>query len=149
MQFLEEEILEITESTWNALLGLDIQPSASTQFSSEREGLFKGHVDITGAWEGSVIICGTDGLARSAAAQIFSLGCNAVQEQDQIDAMYEFANIIAGNIKSLLPEPCQLALPQVERCSQGISALPGAHQVSGLHFECQGQPLVVTVWKRD
>ena len=29
MQFLEEEILEITETTWSAMMGLDILPNAT------------------------------------------------------------------------------------------------------------------------
>ena len=149
MQFLEEEILEITETTWSSMLGLAIEPHPCSSFSCEEDKLLVGLVDISGAWEGTVIFHGTDELARSAASQIFSILPEKVQVQDQLDAMYELSNIISGNIKSLLPEPCQLALPKVVRGSEVVSEMSGANCVSKLHFECHGQSLLVMIWKRD
>lgn len=149
MQFLEEEILEIIEATWTSMLDLEIHPS---QASSKLEGslsILVGQVDISGAWEGRVLLHGTSALAQSAASKIFAIAIDEVQEQDQIDAMYELTNIIAGNIKSLLPEPCQLSLPKVEPASEWDTQAIGADRVSELSFECGGQPLLVTVWKRE
>ena len=41
-----------------------------------------------------------------------------MQAQNQIDAMYELSNIIAGDITSLLPDPCTLSLPEVEQVTE-------------------------------
>ncbi len=148
MQFLEEEILEITEATWNSMLGLDIRPNAAGPAPSAEEDILVGQVHISGAWEGHVQLYGTGALAQSAAAKIFAIAPDAVQAQDQIDAMYELTNIIAGNIKSLLPEPCHISLPQVERAAEWEGGVTGADRVSELSFECEAQPLLVTLWKQ-
>ena len=146
MQFLEEEILEITEATWQSMLGLDIRPSPQSQPPTSFEGFLSGQVEITGAWNGKVLLHGSERLARSAAAVIFGGEPGSVTEQDQFDAIYELSNIIAGNIKSLLPEPCQLSLPTVGRSAESSIHIEGAERVSELMFDCQGQPMFVTVW---
>jgi len=149
MQFLEEEISEITETTWSAMLGTEIQHTPARPFSSNGEPVFIGHVSISGAWEGQVFLHGTSVLARSAASKIFAIAEESVQDQDQIDAMYELTNIIAGNIKSLLPEPCQLSLPQVEQETEWEPETIGGDRVSDVAFESEGQSLRVTLWKRE
>ncbi len=151
MQFLEEEILEITEATWTSMFELDIRHTPGQPFSSKGEAVFIGQVNISGAWEGQVIIYGTSTLARIAASKIFAISMESVQEQDQIDAMYEISNIIAGNIKSLLPEPCKLSIPQVELETDSESEMEilGNNRVSAVEFESEGQPMSVTLWKRE
>ena len=149
MQFLEEEILEITEATWQSMLGLDIRPCPEFQAPPSFSGFLRGRVEITGAWNGVVMLHGAQKLAGAAAAVIFSADQDSVTEQDQMDAIYELSNIIAGNIKSLLPEPCQLSLPTVSTSVEQSITVEGAERVSELMFDCQGQHLFVTVWHRQ
>ena len=148
MQFLEEEILEITESTWNSLLGLEIQPDPTHSMVQDGEEIYMGEAGISGAWEGQVRLHWTRALAQSAAAKIFQLPVEGVTEQDQIDSIYELTNIIAGNIKSILPEPCCLSLPTVQVSTEWDANIPEADCVSELAFQCEGQPLLVAMWKR-
>jgi chemotaxis protein CheX len=149
MQFLEEEILEITEATWTAMLGMEIARRTGSGAPDGATSFLNGHVGISGAWEGQVMIHGTSGLARSAASKIFSIAPEEVSEQDEVDAIYELTNIIAGNIKSLLPEPCQLSLPEVHRGTEWAVEATGADCVSELSFESEGHVLQVAVWKRE
>ena len=73
MQFLEEEIIEITETTWQAMLGLDIHSKPGEAIPQEPEGLLTGRVEIHGAWAGVVLLHGSIDMARSAASIFFSL----------------------------------------------------------------------------
>ena len=148
MQFLEQEISAITETTWQAMLGLNIRPRRFHAVLQPREGFLTGRVEISGAWNGVVLLHGSSQLARSAASEIFACEKFDVTQQDLMDAIYELTNIIGGNIKLLLPEPSQLSLPCVYGTTPEIVAVPGAEQVSDLVFDCQGQPLFVSVWKR-
>ncbi len=147
MQFLEQEILEITEATWQSVLGLDIQASHASA-PETMEGCLTGQVSISGAWNGVVFLQGSELLARSAASVIFDKDMNEVTFDDQQDATYELSNIIAGNIKALLPEPCQLSLPTVKPSSPEAVSMPGHERVSELLFDCQGEPIYVTVWQQ-
>ena len=149
MQFLEEEILEITETTWQSMLGLDIHPRALPASMGPAEGHLTGKVEISGAWTGAVLLHGSHELAAAAAAVIFATEPGAETKQDSFDAMYELTNIIGGNIKSLLPEPCQLSLPCVETTTDAHVKISGMEKVSELVFDCQEQPLFVSVWQRQ
>ncbi len=148
MQFLEKEILEITETTWASMLGLNIGPREFSGGMGPIEEYLTGKIEITGAWTGAVLLHGSRELAAAAAAIIFSheFGCGT--EQDSLDAMYELTNIIGGNIKSLLPEPCQLSLPSVEATTENHLQPLGLERMSELVFDCQAQPLFVSVWKK-
>ena len=149
MQFLEEEILEITETTWQSLLGLDITPRALPASMGPVEAHLTGKVEISGAWTGAVLLHGSYELAAEAAAIIFSTEAGGGTAQDSLDAMYELTNIIGGNIKSLLPEPCQLSLPCVEQTTDAHLQVLGMEKVSELVFDCQNQPLFVSVWQQQ
>jgi len=149
MQFLEEEILEITEVTWQSMLGLEIAPRVVPASMDSPEGYLTGKVEISGAWTGAVLLHGSRQLAEAAAAVIFSTEPGGGSEQDSLDAMYELTNIIGGNIKSLLPEPCQLSLPNVEATTEEHLQIPGMKRMSELVFDCQDQPLFVSVWQRQ
>ncbi len=149
MQFLEEEILEITEATWQSILGLDIRPRALPASMGPVAGYLTGKVEISGAWTGAVLLHGSRELAAAAAAVIFSTEPDAGTDQDSVDAMYELTNIIGGNIKSLLPEPCQLSIPCVESTTDDHLKISGMKRMSELVFDCQEQPLFVSVWQRQ
>ncbi len=148
MQFLEEEILEITETTWRSMLGLDIQPRALPASMGPVEGYYTGKVEISGAWAGAVLLHGSRQLAAEAAAVIFAHESGEWSVQDSIDAMYELTNILGGNIKSLLPEPCQLSLPTVEVTTEDHLHVVGMERMSEFVFDRQGQPLFVSVWQQ-
>lgn len=149
MQFLEQEILEITETTWQAMLGLSIRPRPLPAVLDPHADFLTGRVEISGAWNGVVLLHGSSQLTRSAASLIFANGMLEVTPQDLMDAMYELTNIIGGNIKSLLPEPSHLSLPCVYETTPEMASVPGAEQVSDLVFDCQGESLFVSLWKRN
>lgn len=149
MQFLEEKFLEITETAGQSMLGLDIGPRALPATMGPVEGYFTGKVEISGAWTGAVLLNGSRQLAKAAAAVIFAHEPGGGPEQDSLDAMYELTNIIGGNIKSLLPEPCQLSIPSVEAVTDEHLTILGMVRMSELLFDCQDQPLFVSVWQRQ
>ena len=50
-------------------------------------------------------------MSREIAGRMFSIAPEEVKEDDIRDALSELANIIAGNVKALLPAPSHLSLP--------------------------------------
>ncbi|GAA3456041.1 chemotaxis protein CheX [Dactylosporangium matsuzakiense] len=70
-------------------------------------------VSIAGAWNGHVVLrCSVDGAAAMAGSML-EMPHASVRLEDIVDAAGELMNIIAGNVKSLLPQPSVVALPQV------------------------------------
>jgi len=106
-----EEVRLLVAEIWSAILGdrfgaleLADRPISSAIGST---------VDITGPWTGRVTVdldrTGADQLARA----MFDLPGGELAAADLADAVGELGNIIAGNIKSSLPDPSTLSLPTV------------------------------------
>ncbi len=149
MPFLDQEIADITEATWQAMLGLDLRTSPVPVSINFDDDFLTGRVEISGGWNGWVILHGSGLLAHEAAALIFADCPSKLTLQDRRDAMYELTNVIAGNIKTLLPESCQLSLPQVLPSTAETREVAHAECVSEVMFDYKKQPLYVSLWKRE
>ena len=68
-------------------------------------------ISISGKWKGNVTVSTCGALGQRIAAQMFRKDDDAVTGEDVVDALTELTNIIAGNIKAILPGPSQLSLP--------------------------------------
>lgn len=68
-------------------------------------------ISISGKWEGNVAVSTCEMLGQRIAAQMFRKTDDSVTGADVVDALTELTNIIAGNIKAILPGPSQLSLP--------------------------------------
>lgn len=135
----DDVIAELTRAIFEAMLGLDLAgPLDSFTFS----GGWELAIDITGRWNGTVTLAVPDELGRRAAAAMFACDPDAVRAEDIEDAVAELANMIGGNVKSLLPGPSELSLP---RRQIGARAAHGARR---LCFESGGIPFVLEVGQR-
>ncbi len=104
----ENEIREIAENIWGAMLALPIELG-----EAEAPEYVTGCVDISGGWHGSVAVELSTGLARQVAATLFAMEPGEVTEAEVRDAVGEMANMIGGNVKALMPGSCRLSLPAV------------------------------------
>jgi chemotaxis protein CheX len=136
----EEAIHQIVSSVWTSMLGLDVQPIATSD-TPRTEGALVGTVRISGAWEGEVRLRCSSGLAHRVAGIMFAIDPTATTTAQAEDALGELANMTGGNLKALLPEPCQLSIPNV--AAAGDSTAVGSRLLSAVSFECQGEPLQV------
>lgn len=117
--------------------------------------------DIRGAWEGTATVEMGLQLALDVAAALYAQPVAALSgevgraEQSLIfDAVGEVVNIVAGNLKALLPQPSTLSLPRVE-FPPTVATSPAAQTPTLLapktangvvvDFLCGDQPLRLTV----
>lgn len=66
-----------------------------------------------------------------------------VGDEDLVDAFGEIANVVGGNLKSLLPEHAVLSLPRVE---PEPPVLDPARLLAEVGIEWRGLGLVVSLW---
>ena len=145
MQFLEKEICQITEGVWNDLLGLGVSPIAEAEAQNGRGKTLTGSVRIKGGWQGEVRLQCSAELARRAAVVMFRVELDKVTPEQAQDAIGELTNMTGGNLKALLPPPCQISLPTVTEENNGNSPGPDGQLRSHIFFQCQGQPFSVTL----
>jgi CheY-specific phosphatase CheX len=118
-----------------------------------KAGLGPGHilasVDLSGIWRGRVEVRMAGGLAYEATAAMMMQPVETVAEADALDATKEIANMIAGSIKSSLPRPCSMAVPEsavvgARFCGQGRT-----EDALVVAFRHASGDLMVRVWEQE
>lgn len=142
MQFFENEIKEYAEFAWSTL-NFKITP-CSGQSDESSENLVTANIQISGEWQGVVAMSIEHDLAQQLAGKMFSLKEEQVSDQDINDSVSEMMNIIGGNLKSMLPQPNQLALPIVDLKGARLN-FPFTKQLSQVAFDCMGKKFSVAI----
>lgn len=105
---LNREFLDdVTRQTWSLFLGVTLTPIQTRGHDVDCAAL----IAIQGAWNGVLVVSCSQRLARLAAARLYSLPEQDIDETRWQDTLNETANIIGGNLKALLPAPSRLGLP--------------------------------------
>jgi chemotaxis protein CheX len=145
---VEDEVFKLAQVLWETMLGLTIERSDDRSLPEQGGGLC-ACVQIVGSWEGSVLLRCDSALARHLAASALKEDPQQLTAADVQDALGELANILAGNIKMLLPRPSRLSLPVVvDGASYELSA-PGTHPILEMAFLSEGQPVEVRILRRE
>lgn len=104
-------------------------------------------VDLTGDWSGRAELCTATSTAHDLARALLAMDPDeVVTDMDLVDAFGEVANVVGGNVKSLLPTQGKLGLPQVAAAAPVVA---GAVVMQELRLAWRGMPIVVTVWGFD
>lgn len=108
-----EDVRLLVAEVWATILGEEFQSLEPADLRLSEQDAIGSAVSITGPWTGRITLdlsgAGADQLARA----MFDLPSGELPQADLADAVGELGNIIAGNIKSSLPEPSTLSLPEV------------------------------------
>lgn len=141
------ELHRITVDIWSTVFDIDVESAETTDRVAGRS--LTGTVQITGDWNGAVMVECSDRLARQATATMFGMEIDEVTEEDVHDTVGEIANMTGGNLKSLLPGSCQLSLPTVTSGIDYEHSVRGSRVVERVAFDAVGESLVVTRIERS
>jgi chemotaxis protein CheX len=145
----EPELTEITERVWASLVEMPLMPRQPGQPAPAAGArTFTGCVQITGAWEGAVTVHCSGELAKFLTAAMFMIEPEATTPEEVADALGELANMVGGNVKALLPEPCRISLPAVADGMDYRLSVPGARPLTAVTWTCRGEPLMVRLLER-
>lgn len=139
-----DDLEVITREVWTSFL--DGDPDGLVVGTGDHgDEQVTGCVHLSGAYTGSIMLQCSGPAARDAAAALFAMPPADVTQTEVVDAIGEIANMVGGNVKSMLPGPSTLSLPAVVR---GHLTVPGAHVVRQVELVWRTEPLVVTLWQR-
>jgi hypothetical protein len=117
----EESVVNANALFWQQMLGMQLHAAPHPEPLRGQPGqLTVGRVHLTGAWQGSIEVRLADKLARAATSAMLMLPPSEVSEADTLDAIREIANMIAGTIKSALPRPCAMSVPESELQTEAL-----------------------------
>jgi chemotaxis protein CheX len=145
MKVLHAEIEDIVETIWSTLVAVPLRPSDHAV--RQDESTVTGIVHIDGAWHGAVFVRCPLALASLVTAAMFQ-GDEAPHLDEVCDALGELTNMVAGNVKALLPQPSALSLPTVAFGSDYEIAVVGTRPIASVSFTSETYPLVVSVSQR-
>lgn len=143
MQLTSDDISTLTLQVCESILGLPIETDGPSVDSHEVP--VSGTVWITGAWDGAVAIRCSRGLARTVSGAMFDTRPDDASSDEIDDAIGEIANMIGGNIKSLLPGPSKLSLPSVAHDELVADRQTQSGQSTTWNFVVNGEPFAVTM----
>ena len=151
MSGFETVITGIVSDVWSAILGLTISEGEQALEAARKipcERSVTSCVQITGTFEGTVMVCCTHRLAAEMAAIMFDIGEDELTDQEIEDATGEIGNMVAGNIKLLLPGPSDISLPAVVDGIDYRLLVPGSKVCGKILVECKGEPVLVTLLQK-
>ena len=105
-------VQSIADEVWPSLVG-DGEAFVPVPVAPPAE-VVSAWVDIVGPWTGSVVLtCAPATAAALTESVLMTRPPTVVDDEDVADALGELANVLGGNIKSVLPGESRLGLPQV------------------------------------
>lgn len=148
MSLTPGELFEILETIWSTQLGFELdddEQSANVPADSQ-EDLMTGIVQISGGFAGAVHLICARSVVRAAAARMFSMPEGDLGDEDLRDALGELANMVGGNLKTLLPGSEFISLPTVIEGSDYDVARLDSDVVVRIEALYEGKPLRVVLF---
>jgi chemotaxis protein CheX len=137
-----QTVQSIADEVWPSLVG-DGEAFVPVPVPPPAE-VVSAWVDIIGPWTGSVVLTCAPATAEALTESVLmTRPPTVVDEEDVADALGELANVLGGNIKSVLPGESRLGLPQIGSApSRGrlddVCALVGQWRGNFLTITVQG-----------
>ena len=113
IQLSPQCVINANAQFWEQMLAMKLEPLGSASEFCVGINHVLGYVILKGVWEGCIEVRMSAALAYQATAAMMMQSLDEVAEADVLDATKEIANMLAGTIKSSLPRPCSMTVPEL------------------------------------
>ncbi|MGA9668641.1 MAG: chemotaxis protein CheX [Terracidiphilus sp.] len=148
-QLDEESVIKANSQFWEQMLAITLERELIPEEFCVGAGHLLGSVNLSGNWKGRIELRMTCALAYEATAAMMMQPIETVVEADALDATKEIANMIAGAIKSSLPRPCSMTVPESAVETQGYCGRPRTEDSLVVAFRRPSGDLMVRVWEQE
>lgn len=143
-----DEIISIVQNILSTMLQQEAVPS-DLNHCENRSDRVNGCVQISGQWQGAVVIQSSEKLAQSFGGRLFDCPVDNLSESELRDAYAELTNMIGGNIKGQVPGPSFLSIPSVTTGQDFDFHLAGASIILDVALDCDGETLRIMLCEGD
>lgn len=133
-----EELNEVIDIVWQTVFDLPVGQGEVADVNKREHCTAK--IGISGAWNGAVHVRAEVAFLTRGASRMFSIQPEEVNRQDRIDTICELTNMLGGTVKCLLPESCDLTLPEMLNKDTRETGMFDWH-----YFNCAGYSLAMSV----
>jgi len=148
-QIGEQCVINANEQFWDQMLSMNVEAVAGLSKFRAAAGHLPGSVVLSGVWTGRVEVRMEGASAREAMAAMMMQPVEQVAEADTVEATKEIANIIAGVIKSCLPRPCNMRVPEAAVETKDCVSEAAPEDVIELVFGHETGDRLVRVWEQE
>jgi CheY-specific phosphatase CheX len=145
----EQCVIKANSQFWEQMLAMILDPvPADGEFCVAPRHVL-GSVNLGGVWKGRIEVRMSEALAYHATAAMMMQPVETVAEADALDATKEIANMIAGTIKSSLPRPCTMTVPESAVEADGFCSPTQTEDTLAVAFRHESGDLLVRVWEEE
>ncbi len=137
-----EGVALVAASVYETMLGLPLREVP--QWQESLPGPLTGAIYYAGAWKGALLLECAREQAADWAARLMALD-PPIDPEDVRDGLGELANVIAGNLKALLPPGVGLSLPSVVQGSDYSLRVCGGNLTETLYLADPLGPFRITL----
>jgi CheY-specific phosphatase CheX len=145
----EASVVKANAQFWEQMLDMRLELVTEPGAFCLGAGHLMGSVSLSGRWRGQVEVHLAEGLAQAATAAMLMQPLEKVSAADALDATREIANMTAGVIKSSLPRPCAMALPESAVAAEELCTRPCSENVLAVAFRHASGGLMVRVREEE
>lgn len=144
LEVANDDIRTVVDSVLLATFGLVASDGSGLQAGP----LISALVAISGTWNGAVLVGCSPRLAVRFTCRMFGLDEVDVSREFVEDTMGELANMVGGNLKSMIPPSNSLSLPTVVEGKDYRVRVPNASVLHEIALDVDGEAMRVTVLER-
>jgi CheY-specific phosphatase CheX len=148
-QINEQILVNASRQFWEQMLSMQVEALPPLEENALAGGHMVGTIALSGVWKGRIEVRMAIGLAYAATAAMMMQGLDSVAEADALDATKEIANMIAGLIKSSLPRPCTMTVPESEVEEEAFCKRSGFEDCMEVFFRHASGEFVVRVCEQE
>jgi len=148
-QIDEQCVIKANSQFWEQMLAMTLDPVSVSGEFCVAAGHVMGSVNLGGVWKGRIEVRMAEGLAFQATAAMMMQPLETVAEADALDAAKEIANMIAGVIKSSLPRPCTMTVPESAVEAEGFCGVAQTEDSLVVAFRHASGDLMVRIWEQE
>ena len=143
VEIVPADLAQIVESVLETMLNLEAHECGTPWFPGEER--LTAAVHMTGDWNGAVLVECDRGQACRFAGRYLSIDPPDTIDDVVRDVLGELANMIGGNLKSILAPGLRLSMPSVMDGGDYSVRVCGAVVSGRLAFQCAEGPFWITV----
>ena len=125
-------VVPVVDMVFATMLGLKVEPYPMPWVRPTE--MVTAAVYFAGEWRGAVLLECTRRQARTFAQLLMPIDPAAMTDEDVRDALGELANMLAGNLKSVLPSGVVLSMPSVIEGSDYSLKICGKRSIERVLF---------------
>jgi chemotaxis protein CheX len=144
----EESLVRANAQFWEQMLGMQMDTVPFAEEFCVDAGHVLVSVGLFGNWNGRIEVRMARNLADTATAAMLMQPVEDVVEADTLDATREIVNMIGGLLKSSLPQPCSMTVPESAIATERLCSVLHGENTITVAFRHEAGGLLVRVQEK-